>query len=418
MRRIIRDLQGFAVLLLALLFGAFLLLRNSQPVVGDNHGVPESPTPTATPLDSSWANIIRTELVNDATAHPTGAPQPSLAPSPQPESTLSGPVVWSATATPTRFVPSQGPTRAAPTAAAVASNGPDVRTNNDPRRGEFSPPPEQVPLSMDPRDHFYFRRPVDASANSSEIFWYVYGSDGPQNEWRIHTGIDLPNPIGKDVHAAGPGRVIWASDQYAWPLENGRIQTAYPYGNVVIIEHDFGYEGQKLFTLYAHLAKILVVQNQHVETGDVIGLSGQSGIVSGPHVHFEVRVGKNDYFETRNPILWVVPFENHGIIAGRILYQNGQPVQDVTVYLYQNGRLVDTTTTYADPRWTSAQRGWHVTPDDVWREDFVIGDVPMGTYQVFANVNGVRYSQTVIVRPATTSFVDLNLSGIEPTPSG
>jgi hypothetical protein len=42
----------------------------------------------------------------------------------------------------------------------------------------------------------------------------------------------------------------------------------------------------------------------------------------------------------------------------------------------------------------------------------------MGTYQVFANVNGVRYSQTVTVRPATTSFVDLNLSGVEPTPSG
>src|SRR5947207_6108362 len=100
-----------------------------------------------------------------------------------------------------------GPTAGSGPAAQVT-----VVAHNNPISGQFSPPPEIVPLSMDPRDHFWFKRPVDSSANSTSIYWYAYGSDGPQNEWRIHHGLDMPNPIGKEVRAAAPGRVIWAAD--------------------------------------------------------------------------------------------------------------------------------------------------------------------------------------------------------------
>jgi murein DD-endopeptidase MepM/ murein hydrolase activator NlpD len=282
-----------------------------------------------------------------------------------------------------------------------------VVSNNRPAAGQFSPPPEQVPLSMDPHDHYWFKRPVDSSSNSTSIYWYPYGSDGPQNDWRVHHGLDMPNPVGQPVRAAGAGRVVWADDHYLW-REPGLTDKAYTYGNVVIIEHDFGYQGQKLYTLYAHLSVFLVHVNDHVETGTIIGLSGASGQVSGPHVHFEVRVGKNFYFNTRNPVLWMAPYLDHGVIAGRVVYRGGQPVDDATVSLIapSRGRVIDTTTTYVDPsRPGSAIQG--VTPDDYWNENFVFGDVPAGEYQVSVNVNGVRLIKDVSVHPATTSFVDL-----------
>ncbi|MCC7208136.1 MAG: hypothetical protein IT323_12580, partial [Anaerolineae bacterium] len=97
--------------------------------------------------------------------------------------------------------------------------------------------------------------------------------------------------------------------------------------------------------------------------------------------------------------------------------ENGQPVQDVTVTLYQNGRVVDTTTTYVEARWFAGQARWHVVPDDVWRENFVIGDVPAGDYTVAVSIDGERYTQRVTVHAATTSFVDFSLN-IEPTPAG
>lgn len=420
MRSAGRDLQGFVVLILALVMGGYLLLRNNPlPVSGDRQPT-QTPVPTATALrDGAWEQVVQEQLIQGATPLPTlYVPRPIVEPpTPTPDLGASGPVLWASTPTPTRVAARRAPTGIAPTAVAVEAIGPVVRANNDPRRGQFSPPPEQVPLSLDPRDHFWFTRPVDSSANSSQIFWYVYGSDGPTNEWRVHHGIDLPNPVGRDVYAAGPGRVIWAADNYVW-IENGRrVESAYTYGNVVIIEHDFGYEGRRLFTLYAHLSVILVEVNQTVQTGDIIGLSGRSGVVSGPHVHFEVRVGSNNYYETRNPILWMAPYHGHGVVAGRVVRASGQPVEDVTVTLLRNGRVVDTTTTYVSPRWFPNQRQWHVNPDDVWRENFAIGDVPAGDYTVAVTIDGVRYTQRVTVHPATTSFVDFSLN-IEPTPAG
>ena len=56
------------------------------------------------------------------------------------------------------------------------------------------------------------------------------------------------------------------------------------YGNLVVIEHPGG-----LYTLYAHLSKILVEQGQTVAAGDQIGEVGQTGVAIGSHLHFEVR---------------------------------------------------------------------------------------------------------------------------------
>ena len=90
---------------------------------------------------------------------------------------------------------------------------------------------------------------------------------------RVHTGIDLRAGTGVPVRAAGAGEVILAG------VRGG-------YGNAVVIGH-----GGNLATLNAHLSSILVKPGQQVQAGQIVGLVGSTGMSTGPHLHFEVRIG-------------------------------------------------------------------------------------------------------------------------------
>lgn len=89
----------------------------------------------------------------------------------------------------------------------------------------------------------------------------------------FHTGIDIAVPEGTAVRAAAAGTVTFAG----WDRETG-------FGVLVIIDHGNGYE-----TYYAHLAKLLVSPGQRVSPGEIIALSGNTGLSTGPHLHFEVQ---------------------------------------------------------------------------------------------------------------------------------
>lgn len=89
---------------------------------------------------------------------------------------------------------------------------------------------------------------------------------------RQHTGIDIASPHGSPVTTAGAGEVIFAG----WMRG---------YGQVIIIDHGSGYA-----TVYAHMSKILVDDGAAVKKGALIGRVGQTGVATGPHLHFEVRV--------------------------------------------------------------------------------------------------------------------------------
>jgi murein DD-endopeptidase MepM/ murein hydrolase activator NlpD len=89
---------------------------------------------------------------------------------------------------------------------------------------------------------------------------------------KMHTGIDIHVPYGARIVAAGSGKVIYAG-------YNGG------YGNFTMIDH-----GDGLVTCYAHQSKILVSKGQHVTEGDTIGKVGSTGMSTGAHLHFEVRV--------------------------------------------------------------------------------------------------------------------------------
>lgn len=92
--------------------------------------------------------------------------------------------------------------------------------------------------------------------------------------WR-HTGIDIAGPIGTPNYAAKGGKVV--KSQCGW---NGG------YGCYIIIDH-----GGSVTSLYGHNSKLLVSVGDVVKQGDVVGLLGSTGRSTGPHIHFEVRVG-------------------------------------------------------------------------------------------------------------------------------
>jgi len=97
---------------------------------------------------------------------------------------------------------------------------------------------------------------------------------------KLHTGIDIAAPSGSSVVAAQTGTIIYAN----W---------LGGYGKVVMIDHGGGY-----VTLAAHLSKINVKVGQNVKRGETVAKSGTTGVSTGPHVHFEVRIN-GDY---KNPL--------------------------------------------------------------------------------------------------------------------
>jgi murein DD-endopeptidase MepM/ murein hydrolase activator NlpD len=92
-----------------------------------------------------------------------------------------------------------------------------------------------------------------------------------------HPGLDLRASEGTPVRASGPGRVVLAEDLYY-------------SGNVVIIDHGGG-----LFTLYAHLSEIKTAADTLARSGDLIGLSGSTGRVTGPHLHWGAKIGNRPF---------------------------------------------------------------------------------------------------------------------------
>ena len=100
---------------------------------------------------------------------------------------------------------------------------------------------------------------------------YGYRPHPVTRRYRFHEGIDLRAAVGTRVYASKAGRVIFAGRKGG-------------YGKIVGIEHEGNFS-----TWYGHLSRIRVKVGQTVSQGKVIGLSGNTGISTGPHLHFEIR---------------------------------------------------------------------------------------------------------------------------------
>jgi len=121
-----------------------------------------------------------------------------------------------------------------------------------------------------------FLRPVPGERTSTFGMRRIYNGQ-PRAP---HPGLDLRAAEGTPVLASGPGRTALARNLYY-------------SGNTVILDHGGG-----LFTIYAHLSEIRVEEGASVRAGDVLGLSGSTGRVTGPHLHWGAKIGDRPFDPT------------------------------------------------------------------------------------------------------------------------
>jgi murein DD-endopeptidase MepM/ murein hydrolase activator NlpD len=271
----------------------------------------------------------------------------------------------------------------------------------------WRPPLYPTPWAPTPFDHFFFSRPIAANEINWPLTDYRYG--GVFLPEVVHTGIDIPAPTGTEVLAAGAGKVVWAG----YGLFRGVKDPNDPYGLAVTIKHDFGFQGEVLYTVYGHLQRIDVTVGQHVEPGHVIGLVGQTGKVTGPHLHFEVRVGKNDFFVSRNPELWLAPPQGWGVLVARIMNTSGYLLDGYLAIVHSKD----------EERW------WHIktygggaaVSDNYYQENFVLGDLPAGKYEVWIAFAGSNYNLDFEIKPGMVTYFSFRgrngfFPGLPPTP--
>ena len=372
--------KSFSIIILLLGIAAFLIgCQSSQD--GPANQVDTSPVPA-----SATSSIPTDTQVSQNLSTLTASPEPIISPTPSP----------------------------LPATPEFSISPEKARTIK-----AWRPPVYSVPWVPSPQDHFYFTNPIAAFDIDSAFSTYSYGDVFFDHV--VHTGIDIPGDIGTPILAAGDGKVIYSGQGV---YRGGQNIFDDPYGKAIVIEHSFKYQGEALFTLYAHLDEILVKVGESIQSGQKIGLMGKTGKTTGPHLHFEVRVGKNEYFSTRNPDLWISPPIGWGILAGQILTYEGRLHEQQIIYLYrseddQRGDEID------DLLWIGkSYQNEAINSDPYYLENITISNIPAGKYIVSIPVTkiGYVYHSEVEIKPGQVTFVKFNVwrgfsDYVPPTPT-
>ncbi|MBI9099972.1 MAG: M23 family metallopeptidase [Spirochaetaceae bacterium] len=154
----------------------------------------------------------------------------------------------------------------------------ELRASDDPEKAEQSRQLWSVISSFDKEAQYFsdvLEVPVETyieSAFFGDRRNFIY-SDGSRNK-SLHYGSDFAAPVGEPVYSAGNGKVV---------LVENRIIT----GNTVIIEHLPG-----VYTLYYHMDSVSIEPGMVITKGTEIGKVGATGLVTGAHLHWELRVSK------------------------------------------------------------------------------------------------------------------------------
>jgi murein DD-endopeptidase MepM/ murein hydrolase activator NlpD len=239
---------------------------------------------------------------------------------------------------------------------------------------------------------FRINRPVPDNIETNGS--YLFGEPRYQDPSNAHRGIDIL--IRWDtVSSASNGTVYFVGYN-----PNDTIGGYEPdgAGNYVVIRSVFN--GRLTYFYYMHLKQPLVAVNDLVLTGQPIAISGNTGRSTGAHLHFEIRYDSpySTSRKTRNPELWCA-ITGMGAIYGRV--PNAPNSTRVDIYPDPKPRPPYTTFSYAltynfnDP---------YIGSDEVYNENYAIGDVKPGTYTIRALNN--TYVRTVTVGPGQVVSAD------------
>lgn len=362
-----------------------ILSAACSPAVASGPGTPSAALPAASAVAAGGEKQATGCPGDQATLQPclTGSPVLSFSPTalldPEPGLTPTSP----ATAVPT-------PTTAAQVATEPEPSAPDCTD------GECVFTVQQ-----------WLSRPIAPPGRDEIDTSYRFGTD-QDGQRDPHHGVELLNSFGTPVLAAADGVVEVAGDDrttFFGPY-------SYFYGNLVVIRHTLPGVQQVVFSLYGHLSEILVKTGDLVYSGDQIGRVGMSGVATGSHLHFEVRLEVNDYSHSRNPELWLAPHTapdglQNGALAGRILDPQGN-------YLSVPNIVVEHLPAPDQPPDRSFYTATYVEKMLVgqlpWEESFALGDLPAGWYRISFVQYGFQ-RQLVQVFPGKLTVVTFRPGG-------
>lgn len=135
-----------------------------------------------------------------------------------------------------------------------------------------STPAYQVPSYREPSYQSTAKDDGDAPVFAWPVSGDVISNFGAANNGERNDGINIATAMGTPIHAAAAGTVTYSGNELK------------DYGNLVLIKHDGGY-----VTAYAHADRLTVNRGDYVTKGQVIGYAGNTGDVSSPQLHFEIR---------------------------------------------------------------------------------------------------------------------------------
>ena len=331
--------------------------------------------------DDPTATATKRLMEPDKTSFPTGTSMPTAT------------ATRRRTATP-KPTPSASPEPTDVVQAAVLQDGID-RTCPDPVPGKpdyrhyfLSGQPWPKPADS-PQEHFWLAKPLPGGGRLLYTDWLPYGYDAG-GRYLLHNGVDVADPLGTPLLAAADGRVVVAGPDshalYGWRCDW--------YGKLVVVEIDDKWLGKPVFLLYGHVLNITVEVGQQVKQGDQVAEVGFGGAAGNPHLHFEVRVGTNEFGSTRNPFLWIRPPATRGLVAGRLIDPQGRPWQGVAIAAVARSEGAETKTSWTylgDPQGL-------IKPDEEFAENFVIPDLRPGLYELYLEIQGQIYKTPIEVQ--------------------
>ena len=275
---------------------------------------------------------------------------------------------------------------------------PTPQPTNPPTEQPTSQPPTLLPLAIP--------IPADGVRTVDPSYRFATTQGGAREP---HHGVEFLNPFGSPALAAADGVVLFAgNDNNGGPYSPPGWYAF--YGNFVVIQHTGAPQppaGQapnanpqpQLYTLYAHLSELSVQTGERVTAGQEIGRIGFSGAAEGPHLHLEVRLGGTAYADSRNPELWLQPEEGHGALAGRILNANGYPIPSMplTITPLDPPGYPIYLITYEEPA---------VANQPPYYENFALGNLPAGTYQITYVLDGLQ-ERTFQIQPGQITQLEI-----------